>query len=391
VVPVPDEELARPSLDRPRGPGAIPDRPATLVVAFGFALSLGIATVAVPLLALASGYDAAAVGFLVAGAAASQLATRLALPWLLGRFTDRSLILVSVALMVGAFGLLSISSALPIFIAAQLGQGAARAIFWTASQTHVIRSGGSPVHRLVDFNLAGNGGTLIGPLIAGLLATSGVSLAITGAAIAAGLALLLSPALATYPPFDRRKSAGTAKLLRRDGVDVAVWATFAAGTWWSMLGSYVPVLAVQAGLGPTDVGLLVSLSEGSGAAMMLLLRWLSPRRIQPIVRAAPLIEMAALAGIAIAPAALPTYAGLVMVAGLAGGAVTVLAPALVTHVASEHEHGDAIALTGTSRAVALLGAPAAVGAMLSIVALPVALVTVAVATVAPGLALVRGR
>jgi MFS family permease len=367
------------------------DRTTSLAVAFGFALSLGISTVAIPLLALGSGYDAAAVGFLVAGAAGAQLATRLALPWLLGRFTDRLLIVVSVALMLVAFALLSVSTALSVFIAAQLAQGAARAIFWTASQTHVIRSGGLKVHRLVDFNLAGNGGTLIGSLLGGFLATSAGSLAIAAAAIAAGVALLLSPALATYPPFDRRQSAGTMRLLRRDGVDVAVWATFVAGTWWSMLGSYVPVLAVGAGLGPTDVGLVVSLSEGSGAAMMLVLRWLSPVRIQPIVRAAPLIEMAALAGIALAPALLPVYAVLVVVVGSAGGAVTVLAPALVTNTATQHEHGDAIALTGTSRAVALLGAPAAVGAMLSVVALPVALVSVAAANVAPIFAFGRAR
>jgi MFS family permease len=156
-----------------------------------------------------------------------------------------------------------------------------------------------------------------------------------------------------------------------------------------MLGSYVPVLAVGAGLGPGAVGLLVSLSEGSGAVMMLVLRWLSPVRIQRIVRIAPLIEMAALAGIALAPAVLSVYAALVAAAGAAGGAVTVLAPVLVTHAASEHEHGDAIALTGTSRAVALLGAPAAVGALLSIVALPVALVGVAAVNLAPGLLLGR--
>jgi len=368
------------------------DRFASLAVAFGFALALGIATVAIPLLALGSGYDPAAVGFLVAAAAGSQLATRVALPWLLGRFTDRSLVLVSVALMVGAFALLSISSVLPAFIVAQLAQGAARAIFWTAGQTHVIRGGGgSTVHRLVDFNLAGNAGTVTGPLLAGFLATSSVSLAITAAAVAAGVALLLSPALATYPPFDRRQGAGTARLLRREGVDVAVWATFVAGTWWSMLGSFVPVLAVSAGLGPTDVGLLVSLSEGSGAAMMLVVRWLSPVRIQRIVRLAPLVEMAALAGIAVAPAVLPVYALLVIAAGAAGGAVTVLAPALVTQTATAHEHGDAIALTGLSRAVALLGAPATVGALLAIVALPVALVGIAAVNVLPILAVGRTR
>src|SRR4029079_5046413 len=114
-----------------------------------------------------------------------------------------------------------------------------------------------------------------------------VSLAITGALIAAAFALVLAPALATYPPFDRRQGAGTARLLRREGVDVAGWATFVAGTWWSMLGSYVPVLAVGAGLGPTDVGLLVSLSEGSGAVMMLALRWLEPGPSQPTPRARP--------------------------------------------------------------------------------------------------------
>jgi MFS family permease len=362
-----------------------------LVVAFGFALSLGISTVAIPLLALSAGYDAAAVGFLVAAAAACQLGTRLALPWLLGRFTDRSLIVVSIALMLGAFVLLSVSTALAVFVAAQLAQGAARAIFWTASQTHVIRSGGSTVHRLVDFNLAGNAGTLIGPLLAGFLATSAVTLAITAAGIAAGLALLISPALATYPPFDRRQSAGTAKLLRRDGVDVAVWATFVAGIWWSMLGSFVPVLAIGAGLGPAEIGFLVSLSEGSGAVMMLALRWLSPVRIESIVRAAPVIEMAALAGIALGPPFLPLYMILVIAAGLAGGAVTVLAPALVTEVAAEQEHGDAIALTGTSRAVALLGAPAAVAGLLSVIALPAALVAVAVTAAAPGLIVGKTR
>jgi hypothetical protein len=378
-VPVPDG-LA---------PRFVRDRPASLAVAFGFALSLGVATVAIPLLALGSGYDAAAVGFLVAAAAGCQLATRVALPWLLGRFRDRALIIASVALMLGAFALLSVSTALPAFILAQLAQGAARAIFWTAGQTHVIRAGGSTVHRLVDFNLAGNAGTISGPILAGFLATSSIGLAIAAAGVAAALALVLAPALASHPPFDRRKGAGTAGLLRREGVDAAVWATFVAGTWWSMLGSYVPVLAVGAGLGPGGVGLLVSLSEASGAAMMLVLRWRPPARIRPIVRAAPVVEMAALAGIALVPASLPAYALLVAAAGLAGGAVTVLAPVLVTRAATAHEHGDAIALTGLSRAVALLGAPAAVGALLSIVALPIALLGVAAVNVAPLLAVGR--
>jgi MFS family permease len=365
------------------------DRAATLLVTFGFALALGIATVAIPLVALASGYDPAAVGFLVAGAAAAQLATRLALPWLLGRFADRSLIGASLGLMLGAFVVLALSTSLVAFVVAQLAQGAARAIFWTAGQTHVIRDGGPRVRRLVDFNLAGNAGTLIGPTLGGLLAASSVSGAVIGAATAVALAVLVTPFVATYAAFDRRQSAGTAKLLRREGVDVAVWATFVSGAWWSMMGSYVPVIVVGAGLGSTQAGLLVSLSEGSGAVMMLVLRWLAPVRLQRIVHVAPLVQMAALAGFALVPAVLPAYAGLLIVGGSAAGAVTVLAPALVTHVANDQEHGDAIALTGTSRAVALLGTPAAVGGLLSLVSLPIAIVCVAAGVVAPGLVVGR--
>src|SRR5687767_12399211 len=108
------------------------DRPIALGVAFGFALSLGIATVAIPLLALDAGYEPAAIGFLAATAAASQLLTRLTLPWLLGRFPDRGLVALSATLMLGAFLLLLASTALPAFLVAQVAQGAARALFWTS-------------------------------------------------------------------------------------------------------------------------------------------------------------------------------------------------------------------------------------------------------------------
>ena len=68
------------------------DRVTSLVVAFGFSVGLGVATVAIPLLALGAGYDEAAIGFLVATSAAAQLGTRLILPWLLGWLPDRTLI-----------------------------------------------------------------------------------------------------------------------------------------------------------------------------------------------------------------------------------------------------------------------------------------------------------
>lgn len=103
------------------------DRALALGVAFGFSLALGIATVTIPLVALGAGYDPAAVGFLVATSSASQLATRLTLPQLLGRFPDRVLIGFAAALMAAAFLVLLASTVLPAFVAAQLSMGAARA------------------------------------------------------------------------------------------------------------------------------------------------------------------------------------------------------------------------------------------------------------------------
>jgi MFS family permease len=363
------------------------DRPIALGVAFGFALSLGIATVTIPLLALGAGYEPAAIGFLVATAAASQLVTRLTLPWLLGRYADRGLIALSATLMVGAFSLLLVSTALPAFLVAQISQGAARAVFWTSSQTHAIRSGGPAVRRLVDLNLAGNAGTLTGPALAGFLATFGLPVALAGAAVSAAAAALAAPLMARLPAYDRRQSVGALRILRRDGVDVASWANFVAGTWWAMIGSYIPVVLVGAGFGPALIGWLVTISESAGAATLLVIRRTRPERIRRIVRVGAFAEMAALAGIALSPALLPAYAALLIAGGMAAGAVTSLGPVLVTMVSNDQEHGDALAMSGTFRSFALLGAPAAVGALLAFVTLPVALASVAIAAAAPGVAM----
>ena len=219
-----------------------------------------------PLLALASGYDAPAVGFLVATAAATQLGARLLLPWLLGRFTDRVLIALASLTMVAAFVLLIVSTALPIFLLAQICQGAARAVFWTSSQAHAIRDQPRPVQRLVDLNVAGNAGTLVGPALGGLLATLGLEAALAAATLGAMVAVVGSPFLRRFEPFDRRRSAGTWRLLRRSGVDLACWASVIGGLWWSMMGSYVPVILVGAGIGSIGIGWAVTASEAAGTS-----------------------------------------------------------------------------------------------------------------------------
>jgi hypothetical protein len=366
------------------------DRVASLAVIFAFSVGLGVATVAIPLLALDAGYDAAAVGFLAATSAASQLGFRLCLPWLLRRFADRTLTAVASLLMLAAFAMLLVSTVVVVFVIAQLLQGAARAIFWTSSQTHAVRGDGRPVDRLVEMNVAGNAGTLIGPVVAGSLAVFGLPIAIASAAIGAAVAAAGTTILRRLPTYDRHRSPGTTGLLRRDGVDIACWASAVGGGWWAMLGSYIPVILVGAAVGSQGIGWLITLSEGASIAGILVLRRVSTGHIRGAVQVGSFAAAAALVGLAVAPGGLLGYALVLIVGGVASGTITTLAPAMASLAAAPEEQGDVLALSGTFRAAALLAAPAAVGALLAVVTLPVALVALGSTLGLPGLAIGRG-
>jgi hypothetical protein len=367
------------------------DRVVGLVVVFTFSIGLGVGTVTIPLLALASGYDAASVGFLVATAAAMQLAGRLALPWMLGRYTDRSLTAISAVMMVAAFVLLIWSTVLPVFIAAQLLQGAARAIFWTSSQAHAIRDQPDPIRRLVDLNVAGNAGTLVGPAVGGLLASIGLTVALVAGAAGALVAVAGTAFLRAFPPFDRKRSEGTRRLLRRTGVDVACWASVVGGLWWSMMGSFVPVLLVGAGVGSIGVGWAITGSEAAGMIALLALRTVSRTRIAPAVRIAAVIASSALVLIALLPPVLPIAIALLLIGGAAAGSVTTLSPAMATLVASADEQGDALSLTGAFRAAALFASPAAVGVLVTPFAVGPAMAIVTLAVGGAGAVVGRTR
>ena len=75
--------------------------------------------------------------------------------------------------------------------------------------------------------------------------------------------LALPAAMRRLPTYDRQGSPGATRLLRRDGVDVACWASVVGGGWWAMLGSYIPVILVGASVGSQGIGWLITLSEGA--------------------------------------------------------------------------------------------------------------------------------
>jgi MFS transporter len=345
------------------------DRLAALVIVYAFSVSLGIGIVTIPLLALASGYDAPSVGFLVAIAAAMQFGVRLAMPALLGRVPDRSLIAVGSGLMLAGFGFLLFSTSLVVFVVAQACQGAGRAIFWTSSQTHAVRDQPWAIRRLVDISIASTAGTLTGPALAGVLATSGLAAALAAAVAGAAVAALGSATLRRVAPFDRTDAVGSRRLIGRAGVDLACWASAVSGVWMSMLSSYIPVILVGAGTSPVGIGWLVSASEAAAATALISLRRIARERLPVVVRLGAAVILVCLVAIAISHRDPWIYAALLVVGGSASGAVTTLAPAMASLAASPDEQGDVLSLAGMFRAGALFATPASVGILLGYVAL----------------------
>jgi hypothetical protein len=366
------------------------DRTMAALSVLGFSISLGIGTLALPLLALAAGYDAAVVGAFAATSAVAQLGFRLSLPWLLGRYSDRSLLGISCLMIAGSYAVLVVSTALPAFTVGHLLQGSARALFWTSSQTHAVRGSGTSVNALARVQIVGNIGTLTGPALAGAASGISVNLALVVGIATGLLAALSSRSMRSLPPFVReRRRPGEAHIWRRPGVDVGCWASFTAGGWRAMLGSYFPVVLTEAGLGPGLVGAFLALADAAsfGAAAILI-------RVNPTATRL-LIEVGVLAasiGIAVMPfvAMQPAVAAILIAVGGAGsGLLLTLGPAAASDSVAPNERGDAIAVAGTFRAAALFATPAGVAAGLSVVTLPfgvaIAGVVLGVPTVVSGL------
>ena len=241
-------------------------------------------------------------------------------------------------------------------------------------------------------NVAGNAGTIIGPVVAGSLAVLGLPVAIAAAAVGAAVAALGTTALRRLPAYrpgsDRRRRPGCSVAT---AVDVACWASVVGGGWWAMLGSYIPVILVGASVGSQGIGWLITLSEGASIVGILVLRGIAHGHIRRAVQIGSFAAAAVLIGLAAAPAALAGYLVLLVAGGVASGVITTLPPAMASLAAEPEEQGDAMALTGTFRAAALLAVPATVGALLSVVTLPVAVVALGLGLGLPGLAIGRGR
>lgn len=351
------------------------DLAASSIGAFVYSCALGLATVVLPLLALAAGYSKSAVGYVTALSAVSQMCSRLFLAGIMRRFPDWVIVFSAGGFLALSCALVALSSAAAPFAAAELLQGVARACFWTGSQTHVVRGSGSSVSRLATVNYISSVGLLIGPIVGGFIGKHSIQLALwTGAAIAlAGMAPpMLLDRLPPFTPWAGKRAA----VWRRSGVMAGSLAGITAGTWRGMLSSYVPVALQRAGESSASIGIMIAVANGTSVAGSALMTRVGGGRPVAMYAAATVVTGGSTAFVAAAAGIPGLEATALALSGVGAGILQAIGPSVATDAVGEQERGDAIAVAGTYRAAALFAAPLGVGASLTILPLNVAIVVV---------------
>lgn len=352
------------------------DRRLSVIATVLFCTALGMAGVATPLAALHVGISTTAIGILVALAGVSQMAARLCMGPLLRRFPDKRFVVLASVALAASCALLVVNSAVWAFTVSQLLQGFARALFWTGSQTHAVRTWPSAVGGLGVLNVANGAGSLVGPALAGILAAQSLQFSLLVAAIVGALSVVPAALLARLRPFQSTPKAdrvGARRMWRRPGVDAGCAMTAGGGAWRGLMNSYVPVILADAGQAAPVIGALVTVAN-----VAALLGSAISKRVQPLgVRAAVLLGLIP-AGVGIAltgvlPQAFVVVAAALFVAGLGAGILQTVGPALAADSVAPEERGDAIASNGTFRAATLLIAPLGVGAIVLVLPIGAAL------------------
>jgi MFS family permease len=343
-----------------------------VAVAF-FSLSLALAGVAVPILILEAGYSVSEVGFFIALSGVAQIAARIRIGALMRRLPDKHLVGLAGVLMGLGSGLLAASAALVSILVSQLLQGAARGFFWTAIQTHAVRTSAVATRGLALVNLASGVGLIVGPAVAGLLLEISARVALSATALvgfATLVPVLFMARLAAFP----ERPAGQPRVWTKRGVRSGAFVAASAGAWRGLMGTYVPTVLHQAAHSSVVIGVAVSLANIATVVAGWRARSVRQDRFRQW-----LVGGAAVAGLGLAVFGLAAEFIAVAVlalalSGLGIGLVQTVGPASAAEAVDEDERGDAMAALGLSRATATFAAPFGVAALVSVLPLGHALV-----------------
>lgn len=362
------------------------DRAMSATAGVLFSYALGTLSVLVPLIAVRAGYSPAEIGLLVAVAALAQIGTRLGMGALMRSFPDKWFLIGSVLMIAGSCLLIAVSNVLWVLIISQLLQGAARALFFTSSQTHAVRTAPSAVNGLRNVNLAIGIGALLGPAVAGYLWEFSAYLPLVLGAAVSALAVIPLALLTKFPPFAAKTSLGEhrgTRLWRRSGVQAACWMNVSAGGWKSVLDSYIPVALSLAGQSAAVIGALVSIANAAVLLGSAAGGWIHSKGIKPSLVVGVLTTGVGLAAAGpLAPLAVAAAAALAL-SGIGAGILQTVGPAIAAEHVHPEERGDALALTGTYRAVALFVAPFGMAGLVTLAPVAAAVVTAGLFITAP--------
>jgi hypothetical protein len=324
-----------------------------------FSFVLGLTSVAVPILALRSGYSVIGIGILTAVSALSQFGIRIFMSRLLRSVPDWQMIGASGLFLAGSCGVLAASSEVVPFAVSQALLGVARAFFWTASQTHAVRGPGTAVGALATVNLIAAVGTLAGPAFAGMLMAGSAQSALWMGAVVALVGTVPSLFLDRLPPFAPVIDRPPGRIWRRPGVIAGSWASVTAGAWRGLLSSYIPVVLDLARQPTSTIGILFSLANGASMAGTVIVGRL---RKSWVPRSFVLGMLAVGLGTAFTGvAAHVTWQAAIALAvsGCGAGVLQVVGTAVASETVHPEERGEAISATGMFRAVALFVTPIA--------------------------------
>lgn len=348
----------------------------SLLMAMLFSFSLSGLLLVIPLTALSAGYEATVIGLLVAVAAVAQIITRFSLGWLMRRISDKHLLISSAVLIATSSVLLLLSSSLLVFVISQLFQGAARALFWTSSQTHAVRLSTTAVKGLRGMNLSAGLGQIVGPVVAGVLWNVSPSIPLVVSAIIGILAVVPAALLHRFPVFARKDKSGdrSNRIGLRPRVLAASGMGAAAGAWRSILDSYVPVALSFAGQSASMIGLLLGLTNLAMMTGSAVSTWVRARGVRASFAIGMLFTGIGLAITAPVASFSFAVATCLAISGLGAGILQTVGPAIAAEDVKPEQRGDVLSLTGTYRALALLAAPVGMTGMLAVLPLTISLV-----------------
>ena len=256
---------------------------------------------------------------------------------------------------------------------AELIQGIARGLFWSSATTHVLRQEGPTVGLMATINFLSSFGLFAGPTVAGLIAKFSLSTALVVAGAIALTTVIPAVLLSKEPPFEKGAKKIKREIWGKSEVRLGSWAGMTAGSWRGILNSYVPVVLRSVGDSYFLVGVLVSMANGAsilGTGLMGLLKRRSPIKVFALG-----VAMAAIGTGFVGITAKSIFISLVILVagGIGAGLLQTLGPVIATGGVETHQKGDAVALAGSFRAGALLGAPLLMAALLGPIGLSNAL------------------